>query len=66
MSQMFFHHRQVLSGDSLVVRGVPQGGPPPEQLLFFSSVQAPRLARAAGRNGEAETEDEVGQDFTIK
>ena len=52
---------QVLSGDAIVVRGQPKGGPPPERTIGLSNVIAPRLARRANPNieGAAETKDEV-------
>jgi len=34
-----------LSGDCMVIRGRPRGGPPPEVSLALSSVTAPRIAR---------------------
>ena len=39
--------RQVLSGDAVIVRGQPKGGPPPERQINFSNVVAPRTARRA-------------------
>lgn len=36
---------QVLSGDSVIIRGQPKGGPPPEKQINFSNILAPRLAR---------------------
>ncbi|XP_060573863.1 staphylococcal nuclease domain-containing protein 1-like [Ruditapes philippinarum] len=52
--------KQVLSGDAVVIRGQPRGGPPPERTLCFSNITAPRLARRANPNveGSAETKDE--------
>ena len=35
----------MLSGDSVIIRGQPKGGPPPEKQINFSSVIAPRLQR---------------------
>uniref|UniRef100_A0A1B0GKL7 Staphylococcal nuclease domain-containing protein 1 n=2 Tax=Lutzomyia longipalpis TaxID=7200 RepID=A0A1B0GKL7_LUTLO len=40
--------KQVLSGDSVIIRGQPQGGPPPEKQINFSNVLAPKLARRPG------------------
>ena len=45
---------QVTSGDTVVIRGQPRGGPPPEILLCFSNVFAPKLAR----KGQAEESDD--------
>jgi len=39
--------KQVLSGDNVIIRGQPKGGPPPERQLALSNVVAPRLARRA-------------------
>lgn len=52
--------KQVLSGDAVVIRGQPRGGPPPERTLCFSNITAPRLARRANPNveGSAESKDE--------
>ena len=49
---------QVLSADSIVLRGQPKGGPPPERNLGLSGIVAPRL----GRRGDSASEskkDEV-------
>ncbi|WAR09132.1 SND1-like protein [Mya arenaria] len=53
--------KQVLSGDAVVIRGQPRGGPPPERTLCFSNITAPRLARRANPNveGSVETKDEA-------
>lgn len=37
----------MLSGDAVIVRGQPKGGPPPERQINFSNVIAPRQARRA-------------------
>lgn len=56
-----FSFLQVLSGDNIVIRGQPKGGPPPERQLALSNVIAPRLARRPISAIEAtETNDEVG------
>jgi len=47
--------KQVLSGDSVIIRGQPKGGPPPERQINFASVSAPRLARRP-TTGQAEGE----------
>lgn len=49
-----------MSGDTIVIRGEPRGGPPPERTLSFSGVSAPRLERRANRDGEDNPKDEVG------
>lgn len=49
--------KQILSGDNVIIRGQPKGGPPPERQLALSNVVAPRLARRAG-NESPETVDE--------
>ncbi|XP_065069172.1 staphylococcal nuclease domain-containing protein 1-like [Rhopilema esculentum] len=52
--------KQVLSGDCVIVRGQPKGGPPPEQQIAFSNVVAPKVGRRANPNieGSLETKDE--------
>ena len=52
---------QVLSGDTIVIRGQPKGGPPPEKTVCLSNIQAPKVARRANPNieGSTETKDEV-------
>jgi staphylococcal nuclease domain-containing protein 1 len=52
---------QILSGDAIVIRGQPQGGPPPEKTVCLSNVTAPRMARRPNPNleGSIETKDEV-------
>ncbi len=52
---------QVLSGDCVIVRGQPKGGPPPEQQIALSNVVAPKVGRRANPSVEAsvETKDEV-------
>jgi len=50
----------VLSGDTVIVRGPPRGGPPPERTVGLSNVTAPRLARRPGIADESkESKDEV-------
>ncbi|KAI9911856.1 hypothetical protein PsorP6_009679 [Peronosclerospora sorghi] len=44
--------KAVLSGDTLVLMGAATNGPPPELTLTFSSLQAPRLARAPDQMSE--------------
>lgn len=58
---LFFISTQVLSGDSVVIRGQPRGGPPPERQLCLSNVNAPKMARRPNPNveGSVETRDEV-------
>ena len=52
---------KVLSGDCVVVRGQPKGGPPPEQQIALSNIVAPKVGRRANPNieGSLETRDEV-------
>ncbi|CAK8696605.1 unnamed protein product [Clavelina lepadiformis] len=52
--------KQVLSGDTLIVRGQPKGGPPPEKHIHFSNVIAPKLARRSNPNihDSVDTNDE--------
>nr|CAD7596915.1 unnamed protein product [Timema genevievae] len=53
----FWKRSLVLSGDSVIIRGVPKGGPPPEKQINLSNITAPKLARRAIGNSE-ETKDE--------
>ncbi|CAH1366960.1 unnamed protein product [Tenebrio molitor] len=43
--------KQILSGDSVIIRG-PTGAPPPEKQINFSGIIAPKLARRAGDQSE--------------
>uniref|UniRef100_A0A1X7UNN1 Staphylococcal nuclease domain-containing protein 1 n=2 Tax=Amphimedon queenslandica TaxID=400682 RepID=A0A1X7UNN1_AMPQE len=45
--------KMVLSGDMVVIRGQPRGGPPPERTLALSYITAPKLGRM-GRGGGGE------------
>lgn len=50
--------KQVLSGDSVIVRGQPKGGPPPEKQLNLSNITAPKLARRPTDASAPESKDE--------
>ncbi|CAG9558149.1 unnamed protein product [Danaus chrysippus] len=50
--------KQVLSGDTIVIRRQPQGGPPPEKVIALSGITAPKLARQRTANNDSETKDE--------
>ncbi|XP_071476921.1 staphylococcal nuclease domain-containing protein 1-like [Diadema antillarum] len=52
--------KQVLSGDSVIIRDQPRGGPPPERQICLSNVTAPKLARRAvpGADNSIPTKDE--------
>lgn len=52
---------QIVSGDTVIIRGQPRGGPPPTRTLTMSKISAPRLARRANPNveGSLDTVDEV-------
>ncbi|XP_076336232.1 staphylococcal nuclease domain-containing protein 1-like [Tachypleus tridentatus] len=52
--------KQVLSGDAIIIRGQPRGGPPPEKQINLSYINAPKLARRGNPNVETsqETKDE--------
>lgn len=50
--------KQVLSGDTVIIRKQPQGGPPPEKVLALSGITAPKLARQRTANNDIETKDE--------
>jgi len=48
--QPVFHRgvvKQILSGDNILIRGQPKGGPPPERQLALSNIIAPKIARRA-------------------
>eukprot|EP00039_Didymoeca_costata_P023675 m.7876 g.7876 ORF g.7876 m.7876 type:complete len:888 (+) comp3797_c2_seq1:3386-6049(+) len=47
--------KAVLSGDTVIIRDQPKGGPPPERTLSFAGLSAPRLGRGPRAN---ETEGE--------
>ena len=51
----------MLSGDAVVIRGQPRGGPPPERTLALSNIIAPKMARRANPNieGSTDSKDEV-------
>ena len=51
----------MLSGDAVVIRGQPRGGPPPERTLALSNITAPKMARRANPNveGSTDSKDEV-------
>jgi staphylococcal nuclease domain-containing protein 1 len=42
--------KSVLSGDTLILMGPSQGGPPPEKQISLSCVLSPRLARKGGQD----------------
>lgn len=48
---------KVLSGDTVVIRGKPVGGPPPEKVLSLAGISAPRLARRPTAGQEAEADE---------
>ncbi|CAN7995271.1 unnamed protein product, partial [Ixodes pacificus] len=48
---------QVLSGDTVVIRGQPRGGPPPVRTLYLSNITAPKLAKRPTET-ISETKDE--------
>ncbi|KAK6629054.1 hypothetical protein RUM43_002871 [Polyplax serrata] len=51
--------KQILSGDSVLLREEPKGGPPPEKQIVFSNILAPKLARPGrGGNSSEDTKDE--------
>ncbi|KAJ8736999.1 hypothetical protein PYW07_000270 [Mythimna separata] len=50
--------KQVLSGDTIVIRRQPQGGPPPEKVIALSGITAPKLARQKTANNDTESKDE--------
>ncbi|XP_048004944.1 staphylococcal nuclease domain-containing protein 1 isoform X2 [Leguminivora glycinivorella] len=50
--------RTVLSGDTIVIRKQPRGGPPPEKVIALSGITAPKLARQRTANNDVESKDE--------
>ena len=46
--------KSVLDGGSVVIRGQPRNGPPPERILALSEVDAPRMARRPQVGKDAE------------
>ncbi|XP_055378713.1 staphylococcal nuclease domain-containing protein 1 [Condylostylus longicornis] len=46
----------IVSGDTIIIRGQPKSGPPPEKQVTLSFVTAPKLAK--NRAGGEETKDE--------
>ena len=53
------YHFQVLSGDTIVVREQPRGGPPPERTICLANIQAGRLSRRPNASSNIESKDEV-------
>jgi len=49
--------KQILSGDNILIRGQPKGGPPPERQLALSNIVAPRLARRAVGESDATVDE---------
>ncbi|KRZ28979.1 Nuclease domain-containing protein [Trichinella pseudospiralis] len=50
--------KMALGGDSIVIRGQPKGGPPPERLINLSNVISPKLARRQADSTAADSQDE--------
>eukprot|EP00121_Abeoforma_whisleri_P001473 Awhi_evm1s1311 len=50
--------KSVLSGDTVVIRGQPNQGPPPERLLSLAYIAAPKPGRRPNAKGEDQREDE--------
>lgn len=50
---------QVNSGDTVVIRGQPKGGPPDEITIILTGIKAPKLARRPNNAGEQSSPDEV-------
>ena len=44
--------KQVLSADTLIIRGRPVSGPPPEKTISLSNVSAPRLGNFKDQSKE--------------
>ncbi|XP_076170484.1 staphylococcal nuclease domain-containing protein 1 [Ptiloglossa arizonensis] len=50
--------KQVTSGDTIIIRGQPVGGPPPEITITLCNVTAPKLERWKGNDSTDESKDE--------
>ncbi|KRY53537.1 Nuclease domain-containing protein [Trichinella britovi] len=50
--------KMALGGDSIVIRGQPKGGPPPERLINLSNVISPKLARRQADSTATDSQDE--------
>ncbi|XP_068621678.1 staphylococcal nuclease domain-containing protein 1 [Battus philenor] len=50
--------KQIISGDTLVIRKQPQGGPPPEKVITLSGIVAPRLGRQRTPNNDNGSKDD--------
>ncbi|KAK2712557.1 staphylococcal nuclease domain-containing protein 1-like [Artemia franciscana] len=48
--------RQVISGDSLVIRGQPKNGPPPEKTVGLAGIIAPKIGRKPPNSEEIKDE----------
>ena len=50
--------KSVSSGDQIIVRGQPRGGPPKEKIVIFSDLDAGKVAKRANPNSDSvETQD---------
>ncbi|XP_075230128.1 staphylococcal nuclease domain-containing protein 1 [Lycorma delicatula] len=49
--------KQVVSGDTIIVRGQPRNGPPPEATLILSNISAPKLAKRPTGNDETKDDE---------
>jgi len=49
--------KQVNSGDTIVLKGRPRGGPPPERSVSLAYISAPKLGRRPIGNEEATTDE---------
>ena len=50
--------KSVSSGDQIIVRGQPRGGPPKEKIVIFSDLDAGKVAKRANPTSDAgETQD---------
>eukprot|EP00730_Choanoeca_flexa_P019685 TRINITY_DN9622_c0_g1_i1.p2 TRINITY_DN9622_c0_g1~~TRINITY_DN9622_c0_g1_i1.p2 ORF type:complete len:879 (+),score=258.12 TRINITY_DN9622_c0_g1_i1:2861-5497(+) len=50
--------KSVLSGDTIVLRGQPRNGPPPERILCLAQISAPRLGRRPNASDTVAQKDE--------
>ncbi len=50
--------KSVLDGGSVVIRGQPRNGPPPERILAIAEIEAPRVARRPNNKDPAGSPDQ--------
>lgn len=56
LSSLMTNNSKVTSGDTIVIRDQPRGGPPPEKTISLSGINAPRLGRRTADGKETPDE----------